>query len=60
MSKTGSGTGAVSIRSTGFPDIHPTPGGPRYATRRDLVYGEDVTVAGWTVSTHDLPRYENE
>ncbi|MEH0546245.1 Uma2 family endonuclease [Streptomyces sp. B21-105] len=45
------GTGAV------LSDIHPTPDGPRYATRKDFVYGEDVTVADWTVSTEDLPRY---
>ncbi|MFI6639251.1 Uma2 family endonuclease [Streptomyces sp. NPDC050504] len=45
------GTGAV------FSDIHATPEGPRYATRKDFVYGEDVTVAGWTVSTGGLPRY---
>ncbi|MFF2567519.1 hypothetical protein [Streptomyces sp. NPDC058084] len=50
----------TGIRATGSPDIRPTAGGPRYATRRNFVYGEDVTVAGWTVSTHDLPRYENE
>ncbi|MFD5326621.1 Uma2 family endonuclease [Streptomyces sp. NPDC127092] len=48
------GTGAVMT------DIHPTPEGPRYATRKDFVYGEDVTVAGWTISTEGLPRYENE
>ncbi|MDT0380678.1 Uma2 family endonuclease [Streptomyces sp. DSM 42041] len=38
-------------------DIHPTPAGPRYATRKDFVYGEDVTIAEWTISTEDLPRY---
>lgn len=38
-------------------DIHPTPQGPRYATRKNFVYGEDVTIAGWTISTRDLPRY---
>lgn len=47
-------TGAV------LSDIHATPGGPRYATRKDFVYGEDVTVAEWTVSTHDLPVYREE
>ncbi|RDD89289.1 Uma2 family endonuclease [Streptomyces parvulus] len=47
-------TGAV------LSDIHATPGGPRYATRKDFVYGEDVTVAEWTVSTHDLPVYRDE
>ncbi|MGG2462516.1 Uma2 family endonuclease [Streptomyces sp. RGM 3693] len=45
------GTGAV------FTDIHPTPDGPRYATRKDFVYGEDVTVAEWTIPTDGLPRY---
>ncbi|WP_037680437.1 Uma2 family endonuclease [Streptomyces griseus] len=45
------GTGAV------LTDIHPTPDGPRYATRKDFVYGEDVTIADWTISTHGLPRY---
>ncbi|MBL1110083.1 Uma2 family endonuclease [Streptomyces sp. 5-8] len=48
------GTGAV------FSDIHPTPGGPRYATRKDFVYGEDVTIADWTISTEGLPRYEDQ
>ncbi|CAG7599111.1 Uma2 family endonuclease [Actinacidiphila bryophytorum] len=38
-------------------DIHPTPNGPRYATRTDFVYGEDVTIGAWTISTADLPRY---
>ncbi|MGD3109180.1 Uma2 family endonuclease [Streptomyces sp. YGL11-2] len=45
------GSGAV------FSDIHPTPEGPRYATRKDFVYGEDVTIADWTISTDGLPRY---
>lgn len=45
------GTGAV------LTDIHPTPDGPRYATRKDFVYGEDVTIADWTISTDGLPRY---
>ncbi|MFS8203977.1 Uma2 family endonuclease [Streptomyces sp. CWNU-52B] len=45
------GTGAVHS------DIHPTPDGPRYSTRKDFVYGEDVTIAEWTISTADLPRY---
>ncbi|SHK59047.1 hypothetical protein SAMN05216499_101116 [Actinacidiphila paucisporea] len=31
--------------------------GPRYATRTDFVYGEDVTIGEWTISTEDLPRY---
>ncbi|WP_327317249.1 Uma2 family endonuclease [Streptomyces sp. NBC_01235] len=38
-------------------DIHPTPDGPRYATRKDFVYGEDVTIVDWTISTEGLPRY---
>ncbi|MFE0518514.1 Uma2 family endonuclease [Streptomyces sp. NPDC058954] len=46
------GTGAV------LTDIHPTPDGPRYATRKDFVYGEDVTIGDWTISTDDLPRYQ--
>ncbi|MER6953619.1 MULTISPECIES: Uma2 family endonuclease [unclassified Streptomyces] len=45
------GTGAV------LTDIHSTSDGPRYATRKDFVYGEDVTIADWTISTRDLPRY---
>ncbi|MFI6689574.1 Uma2 family endonuclease [Streptomyces sp. NPDC050485] len=45
------GSGAV------LSDIHPTPNGPRYATRKDFVYGEDVTIADWTISTEGLPRY---
>ncbi|ANZ17349.1 Uma2 family endonuclease [Streptomyces noursei] len=45
------GSGAV------FTDIHSTPDGPRYAVRKDFVYGEDVTIAEWTISTRDLPRY---
>ncbi|MCS0639117.1 Uma2 family endonuclease [Streptomyces sp. LP05-1] len=45
------GSGAV------FTDIHPTPEGPRYATRKDFLYGEEVTIAGWTIPTADLPRY---
>ncbi|MEU8435296.1 Uma2 family endonuclease [Streptomyces sp. NPDC029216] len=47
------GTGAV------MSDIHQTPDGPRYATRRDFLYGEDVTIAQWTISTDGLPRYED-
>ena len=38
-------------------DIHATPDGPRYATRKDFVYGEDVTIGDWTISTDNLPRY---
>ncbi|KUO08535.1 Uma2 family endonuclease [Streptomyces sp. DSM 15324] len=45
------GTGAV------LTDIHPTPDGPRYATRKDFVYGEDVTIADWTISSEGLPLY---
>ncbi|MFI8518911.1 Uma2 family endonuclease [Streptomyces sp. NPDC085481] len=45
------GSGAV------FSDIHPTPEGPRYATRKDFFYGEDVTIADWTIPSEDLPRY---
>ncbi|MFE0456835.1 Uma2 family endonuclease [Streptomyces sp. NPDC058914] len=48
------GTGAV------LSDIHPTPDGPRYATRKDFVYGEDVTIAEWTISTAQLPLYAEE
>ncbi|MFI9312988.1 Uma2 family endonuclease [Streptomyces althioticus] len=48
------GTGAV------FTDIHPTPDGPRYATRKDFVYGEDVTIGEWTIPTDGLPRYRDE
>ncbi|MEW2808110.1 Uma2 family endonuclease [Streptomyces massasporeus] len=47
------GTGAV------LTDIRPTPDGPRYATRKDFVYGEDVTIAQWTIPTSDLPRYQD-
>ncbi|MFI7297866.1 Uma2 family endonuclease [Streptomyces sp. NPDC050121] len=46
-------TGAGAVLT----DIHPTPDGPRYATRKDFVYGEDVTIAEWTISTEGLPRY---
>lgn len=48
------GTGAV------LTDIHATPDGPRYATRKDFMYGEDVTIADWTISTENLPRYQAE
>ncbi|MFF9776818.1 Uma2 family endonuclease [Streptomyces sp. NPDC013978] len=48
------GTGAV------LTDIHSTPDGPRYATRKDFVYGEDVTIADWTISTENLPRYPDK
>ncbi|MFD4502132.1 Uma2 family endonuclease [Streptomyces sp. NPDC058457] len=46
------GTGTV------LTDIHPTPDGPRYATRKDFVYGEDVTIGEWTIATDGLPRYQ--
>ncbi|MFC7813363.1 Uma2 family endonuclease [Streptomyces sp. NPDC057367] len=49
-----SGEGAV------LTDIHTTPDGPRYATRKDFVYGEDVTIADWTISTQNLPIYQGE
>jgi len=45
------GSGAV------LSDIHRTPDGPRYATRKDFPYGEDVTIAEWTIPTDGLPRY---
>ncbi|MFJ2773292.1 Uma2 family endonuclease [Streptomyces sp. NPDC087300] len=45
------GSGAVMT------DIHPTPDGPRYATRKDFVYGEPVTITDWTIPTENLPRY---
>ncbi|UUS31397.1 Uma2 family endonuclease [Streptomyces changanensis] len=45
------GSGAV------LSDIHATPSGPRYATRKEFVYGEDVTIGEWTIPTTDLPRY---
>ncbi|MEW5355264.1 Uma2 family endonuclease [Streptomyces sp. 16-176A] len=48
------GEGAV------FTDIHTTPDGPRYAIRKDFVYGEDVTIADWTIPTDGLPRYQDE
>ncbi|MET9147606.1 Uma2 family endonuclease [Streptomyces sp. NPDC004042] len=47
------GTGAV------LTDIHPTPDGPRYATRKDFVYGEEVTIGDWTILTEGLPRYQD-
>lgn len=49
-------TGAGAVLT----DIHPTPDGPRYATRKDFVYGEDVTIGEWTISTSGLPRYEGD
>ncbi|MDQ1017043.1 hypothetical protein QFZ43_003592 [Streptomyces afghaniensis] len=47
------GTGTV------LTDIHPTPDGPRYAARKDFVYGEDVTIADWTIATDGLPLYRS-
>ncbi|MFI9611216.1 Uma2 family endonuclease [Streptomyces sp. NPDC052023] len=47
------GTGAV------LSDIHSTRDGPRYATRKDFMYGDTVTIADWTISTDDLPLYGN-
>jgi Uma2 family endonuclease len=47
-------TGAV------LTDIHSTPDGPRYATRKDFVYGEDVTIGDWTISTTGLPQYREK
>jgi Uma2 family endonuclease len=41
-------------------DIHSTPDGPRYATRKDFVYGEDVTIGDWTISTDGLPLYKEK
>ncbi|WP_329255910.1 Uma2 family endonuclease [Streptomyces sp. NBC_01478] len=41
-------------------DIHATPDGPRYATRKDFVYGEDVTIAEWTIPTEGLPQYPDQ
>ncbi|BBC33868.1 uncharacterized protein SGFS_051620 [Streptomyces graminofaciens] len=38
-------------------DMHSTPDGPRWATRKDFVHGEDVTIGDWTISTDGLPRY---
>ncbi|WP_274561380.1 Uma2 family endonuclease [Streptomyces spiramyceticus] len=46
-------TGAGAVLT----EIHPTPNGPRYATRKDFLYGEDVTIGEWTISTEQLPRY---
>ncbi|MGV9877512.1 hypothetical protein ACWDUG_33450, partial [Streptomyces cellulosae] len=30
------------------------------ATRKDFVYGEDVTIGEWTIPTDGLPRYRDE
>ncbi|MHA5050084.1 Uma2 family endonuclease [Streptomyces sp. SD15] len=49
-------TGAGAVLA----DIHSTPDGPRYATRKDFVYSEDVTIGDWTISTGDLPRYKSK
>lgn len=45
------GSGAV------LGNIHTTPSGPRYATRREFVYGEKVTLGDWTIPTEGLPLY---
>ncbi|MFE7382679.1 Uma2 family endonuclease [Streptomyces zhihengii] len=45
------GSGAV------LGDIHTTPAGPRYAARREFVYGEKVTIGDWTIPTEGLPLY---
>ncbi|WP_372349374.1 Uma2 family endonuclease [Streptomyces sp. KL116D] len=47
------GTGAIMT------DIHSTPSGPRYSSRKDFVYDEDIDIAGWTIPTTNLPRYGN-
>ncbi|MDQ1028668.1 hypothetical protein QF035_006250 [Streptomyces umbrinus] len=40
---------------------HPrNPERPRYATRKDFVHGEDVTIGDWTISTENLPRYADK
>lgn len=39
------------------PTSTPPPEGPRYAVRKNFVYGEDV--AEWTISTSGLPRYRD-
>ncbi len=51
--RTGTGTGTGAVLS----DIHRTPEGPRYATRKDFPYGEDVTIAERTIWADGLPRY---
>ncbi|MCM2393125.1 Uma2 family endonuclease [Streptomyces albipurpureus] len=38
-------------------DVHPTPGGPRYATRKDFLYREEIAIGEWVISTENLPRY---
>ena len=38
-------------------DIHLTPSGPRYATRKDFLYGEEIAIGEWVISTENLPRY---
>lgn len=48
------GSGAV------LTDIHPTPDGPRYATRKDFVHREEVTIGEWTIATSGLPRYRDD
>jgi hypothetical protein len=52
---------AVGARARRGPRVfHSTPDGPRYATHKDFVYGEDVTIGDWTISTDCLPRYKNQ
>ncbi|MGW4222333.1 Uma2 family endonuclease [Streptomyces bauhiniae] len=48
------GSGAV------FTDIHHTSAGPRYATRKNFVYGEEVTIAEWSIPTSGLPLYTDD
>lgn len=45
------GTGVV------LSDVHPSPTGPRYATRTEFVFGETVRFGSWTVDTSDFPTY---
>ncbi|MGW0987295.1 Uma2 family endonuclease [Streptomyces sp. NPDC002486] len=47
------GTGAV------LTDIHRAPGGRLYATRKEILYGEDVTIGEETIPTSGLPRYRD-
>ncbi|MET9907287.1 hypothetical protein ABZZ74_10725 [Streptomyces sp. NPDC006476] len=59
------GWASPSPRRTGAPAPYsptstPPPDGPRYAARKDFVYGEDVTIADWTISRDNLPRYPDE
>ncbi|GAA3392322.1 hypothetical protein GCM10017752_28770 [Streptomyces roseoviridis] len=47
--------GAVAV--LGVTDVDGAGGGPRYATRKDFFFGEDVTLADGTISTDGPPRY---